>query len=365
MNCKGKVLILGNNVRHAKIFSLFCSDVYMAIDAKQSVFNRITDETKAYNVLFNKKTNRITKAIKRIREIKKWVKQYNISIIFVNRKDDLIFAKLAFLFKKTRPIIICTFHNSLAWQNVKKVNAISSIIKMCADGCICLALPVYLMLSKRLSSDMLLFQPNVVSTDDFSKKQSYSLSEPHLIKCIYTATIYQNKNQLFAIKIVNELVQKYNIQLFLVGDVIDEKYYIELKNYVLENNLAKNVFFLGPINNDILRNGMLKEYDIYFSTSILEMSPLNILEAKACGLPIVASHAFGQQNLINDGVDGFLYIDGDKRNAISKIEQLIESEELRERIGKNAANYCINGNNPETAAMTIKEFVNKLWARKK
>jgi len=85
----------------------------------------------------------------------------------------------------------------------------------------------------------------------------------------------------------------------------------------------------------------------------LEALPMVMLEAMACGLPLVAFDApCGPKDIITEGENGFLITVGDIHSLTEKINRLIESEEFRQKMGKaskqRSADYQV-------------EIIMKLW----
>lgn len=77
---------------------------------------------------------------------------------------------------------------------------------------------------------------------------------------------------------------------------------------------------------------------IYLMTSKYEGFPLVLLEAMSCGLPVVSfACKCGPKDMITNGSDGFLIDPGDNVNFANKINLLIENEQLRKEMGKNAS----------------------------
>lgn len=74
-----------------------------------------------------------------------------------------------------------------------------------------------------------------------------------------------------------------------------------------------------------------------FPSRCLEALPMVLIEAMSCGLPVVAFDApCGPKDVIGDGVNGFLVGTGDIKTLSAKINTLIESEGMRETMGKAA-----------------------------
>ncbi|HEX6308595.1 MAG TPA: glycosyltransferase [Longimicrobiales bacterium] len=64
--------------------------------------------------------------------------------------------------------------------------------------------------------------------------------------------------------------------------------------------------------------------------------PITIMEASACGLPVVASPSGGSAEGVRDGVTGFLVPPGDEETLGRRIADLLEDASLRARMGAAA-----------------------------
>ena len=67
--------------------------------------------------------------------------------------------------------------------------------------------------------------------------------------------------------------------------------------------LKKMVDFLG-YRNDI--ESLLKICDVAVASSLREGLPVNIMEAMACGLPIIASENRGHRELVKNNKNGWI-----------------------------------------------------------
>jgi glycosyltransferase involved in cell wall biosynthesis len=73
--------------------------------------------------------------------------------------------------------------------------------------------------------------------------------------------------------------------------------------------------------------------DALVSTASQEGLPRNVLEAMACGLPVIAWNIRGCRDLVVDGATGFLVPFGDVKGMCSRLGQLAHDEAMRRDMG--------------------------------
>lgn len=78
---------------------------------------------------------------------------------------------------------------------------------------------------------------------------------------------------------------------------------------------------------------MLQRSDVLLHASLSEGLPNCVLEAMACGLPIVATDVGGTCEAFSDGVEGFLVPARDVEAAASALKRLWLEPALRRRMG--------------------------------
>jgi D-inositol-3-phosphate glycosyltransferase len=80
------------------------------------------------------------------------------------------------------------------------------------------------------------------------------------------------------------------------------------------------------------------------------------LEAMACGKPVVASQVGGLAYLIQDGVTGFTVPVDDPQELASRLMILINDEELRQRMGAQAASFASQYSWEKIALRIVDEY---------
>jgi glycosyltransferase involved in cell wall biosynthesis len=75
---------------------------------------------------------------------------------------------------------------------------------------------------------------------------------------------------------------------------------------------------------------------VYCLLSVQEGMSMTVLEAMACGVPVIASTSTGAADFITDGVDGFLVEPRDVQSVAEKLKRLYLDSDLRRCIGSAA-----------------------------
>jgi len=73
--------------------------------------------------------------------------------------------------------------------------------------------------------------------------------------------------------------------------------------------------------------------DIFVLTSESEGMPAVTLEAMGCGLPIVTTNIPGNQEIVQEGINGYLVNVGDTEKLAQALTRLITDEQLRKKMG--------------------------------
>jgi glycosyltransferase involved in cell wall biosynthesis len=102
-----------------------------------------------------------------------------------------------------------------------------------------------------------------------------------------------------------------------------------------ELGLAANVVLLGWVRG-MAKHRQLSRATLFVLPSHAEGLPMALLEAMACGVPVITTPVGGIPELVRDGVDGLLVPPGDPRALAEAIDRLLSDEKLRERLAASA-----------------------------
>lgn len=108
----------------------------------------------------------------------------------------------------------------------------------------------------------------------------------------------------------------------------------ELEQFIEEHHFQKRMILTGRVS-DV--DSYLRQGSLFVSTAEFEGLPMNILEAKRMGVPCVSFSIVGPQELLRDGVDGYLIPPFCCEEMVEKINQLISDSDTREEFSKQAA----------------------------
>lgn len=139
----------------------------------------------------------------------------------------------------------------------------------------------------------------------------------------------------YFIKAIPEIIRQVpEVRVLLAGSGSEEQ---KLHKMVKELKLENIVCFLGYVPNHRLPS-YLNAADIYVSSSLSDGSPTSLLEAMACGLPVMVTRIPSVLEWIKDGENGLVVPLRDSQALAEKIVYLIKNEDLmKEMSSRNLA----------------------------
>lgn len=161
-------------------------------------------------------------------------------------------------------------------------------------------------------------------------RKKYGYDEKDFI-LIYIAEFIPRKNHIFLLNAIPALKEQIaSLKVILPGRGTLLK---DMKKLAVDLEIDDIVKFLG-YRKDIA--DLCRASDVYVSVSHQEGLPVSVIEAMACGLPIVASDIRGHRDNVVDGENGFLFAHGDDKRMCDGVLNIYKSIELHERFSKNS-----------------------------
>ena len=166
------------------------------------------------------------------------------------------------------------------------------------------------------------FQPDLANLE---MRNRLSLGHPEDPLLLYVGRLGAEK-EIDRIKPILEAIP--NARLALVGDGPNrqtlEKYFAETRTH-----------FVGYLGGQELAAAFASA-DAFVFPSRTETLGLVLLEAMAAGCPVVAARSGGIPDIVEDGVNGYLFDPTDDWGAIAATQRLLSNQEERETLRRNA-----------------------------
>jgi glycosyltransferase involved in cell wall biosynthesis len=207
--------------------------------------------------------------------------------------------------------------------------------------------------------------PNAVDTSIFNSearlaRRSVSRQSVKLDDCDFVVLLIGND---WKKKGLDQLLRalaiiKIPIQLLVVGKDDPGLYRYALQQLRLEDHVR----FLAP-SADVL--SFYAAADAYVAPSLEDAFGLPILEAMACGLPVIASVQAGASEIVRDGATGYLLRDPMNHVELAEIIlRLAGDRPAAQKIGAAAAQYVRTSVSWDRNAAATGEFLETLLASK-
>jgi len=183
--------------------------------------------------------------------------------------------------------------------------------------------------------------PNGINLNDFDiqyskeecRKKLGLATEKHIILFLGKLAPYKSPHLL--VKAMPTVISKFpNVEVVFVGDGRLKQ---QLKELSRRLGVEKSIRLTGFVEEG-LKPFYYKAADIFVlpSTMRTEVFPLVLLEASASGLPMIVSDLKTFRCIIEDGWNGLFTKRDDYKSLGDAIIYLLENEDLRKTMGRNA-----------------------------
>ena len=143
--------------------------------------------------------------------------------------------------------------------------------------------------------------------------------------------LVEQKNFALFLEVAARVLAGHPSVLFLIAGTGPQEE--ELKTRAVALGIDERVRFLGHVND---RLSLYHAFDALLMTSDFEGTPMVLLEAMSCGLPVAASAVDGIAEVCTDGHDALLIPPGDVAGFATALKDILQDDGLRATLGRNA-----------------------------
>lgn len=169
---------------------------------------------------------------------------------------------------------------------------------------------------------------NVIDMKTLSKKTDSDTAE-YDYNIVYVGRLSYQKNPERLMKVLHSVIQKKDdVKIAIVGNGEYKQFVVD---YIRDNDLDKNIDYLGYLNNPLK---IIRSSKVLVMTSRFEGTPMVALEAQCLGVPIVSTPVDGMKKIVQNGNNGYL-TDADDE-IVSHLIEIVANENKHRMLSENS-----------------------------
>jgi glycosyltransferase involved in cell wall biosynthesis len=171
--------------------------------------------------------------------------------------------------------------------------------------------------------DHKLFYPRPVSSDTLA---STAIAAPHCIITRNLEAIYDVATSIRAFALLHTDLPQARLTIAGSGPMLEK-----LQQLVQQLELQSAVYFAGRLNSAQMAE-LYRSADLMLNSSLVDNSPNSLIEALACGVPVISSNVGGISQLVSHGADALLFSAGDHQAMYQHASSLVQNAYLRQQL---------------------------------
>jgi glycosyltransferase involved in cell wall biosynthesis len=132
-----------------------------------------------------------------------------------------------------------------------------------------------------------------------------------------------------------------------------------LKEQLLENSINQEVRILGFVDDDVKIKEICSS-DLYVMLTHFDLMPISIMEAMAASKPVLSTKVGGIPDLVQDGVNGFLFDVGEVNQVVEKIVELAMPNSDAKKLGQKGYEIIVGNFDIKSIIKKHREIASKL-----
>jgi len=192
---------------------------------------------------------------------------------------------------------------------------------------------------------------NKFLSENFKKKsiKNFNYEDKYILSVMSCVRYHNIINLLKAFKLLIKEIN-YNIKLVLVLQILDKKYFLEVKKHIEDNFAEDKIFIYSNLDSDELPS-LYKFSQLYVFTSYCEVFGLTSLEAMSQGIPVVISNRSALPEINGNAA---LYFDPDDVDEIkNSLNKVMLDKNLRAELIQNGKEQLNKFNSEKNIKKTI------------
>jgi len=189
----------------------------------------------------------------------------------------------------------------------------------------------YLIQAMKSYCPRLCYVPNAICVGNYA----YRDHQPARLGLIWLRAFHEIYNPVMAVRVLSALLPEYpHVRLTMAGSDKLDGSFERTRAEVSAMRLGGRVSFPGLVPKQDVP-GVLSQNDIFINTANIDNTPVSVIEALACGLPVVSTNVGGMPYLLEHGETGLLVNPGDAEAMAGAIQLLVTTPGLASRLTRN------------------------------
>jgi len=205
--------------------------------------------------------------------------------------------------------------------------------------------------------DTFKFKPDDAARLDVRRELGFSPSTP-LVGIV--AALRPEKNHTLFLDMAKAILKDHPAAKFVIIGEGPKRGTIEHR--IAELGLEGSVVLLGSRSDT---DRLVAALDVFTLTSLNEASPVSILEAMACGVPVVSTRVGSVAESVLDAWNGFTVESEDSAGLSSAVSTLLSDRELASLFGSNGRHHVVDSFSLDSMVAGYEELLATVFVSKK
>ena len=324
---------------------------------KDELGEAIRSEFPIYSDLIHHKFD--VAVIKRLRSL--FEKEKIDAIVTVGAGDKMFWGRLAARYSRI-PVILSALH-STGWPD--GVGTLNRLLTRITTGFVAVAKShgSHLISGEGFPAEKVFVIPNGIDTTRFQRcenarvqwRNKLDIPKDSPVVGIVAALRPEKNHSLFVESASAVLKQLENAHFVVVGRGPEQNV---IESQVKELGITERVHLTG-CTHDV--PGVLSMMDLFTLTSHNEASPVSIMEAMSCQLPVVATDVGSVNESVLDEQTGLLVPEGDLTSMSSAWIRILSDASLAKRMGIAGRNHIIANSSLDSMTEGYSKLIERLY----